>query len=156
MQTTQSRFTVGDYVIEPLLNRITSPQGITVIEPKVMHVLVCLARAPGEVFTKDALIEEVWEGTVVTDYVVSRSISQLRKIFDDSFKAPAYIETVSKTGYRLIAPVSLKETVATTAFETAQYGDSHPRSADSIELVPGITPAAAPPETAQKTNWAWM
>ena len=134
MQTTRGRFIVGDYIVEPRLNRITGPQEISVVEPKVMHVLLCMADQPGEVLTKDRLIEEVWEDTVVTDYVVSRSISQLRKIFDDSFRAPRYIETVSKTGYRLIAPVSGNE-AGSIADAIQPHGDSHPEL--EIDIVPG-------------------
>lgn len=156
MQTTRSRFVVGDFIVEPQLNRITSPQGMTVIEPKVMHVLMCLAETPGDVLTRDALIEQVWEGTVVTDYVVSRSISQLRKILGDSFKSPRYIETVSKTGYRLIAPVTIPEEDAVGESSLSRTGDSHPRAAESIEVVPTIQPAPAHLENPTKRFTGWV
>ena len=152
MQTTVNRFAVGDYIIEPQLNRITGPEGVSVVEPKVMHVLTCMATQPGNVLTKDALIKEVWEGTVVTDYVVSRSISQLRKIFSDSFKDPQYIETVSKTGYRLIAPVSFTEPGSDGSSATLPSGDSRPASAASIEVVPSINAPHKVLEPAAKTS----
>ena len=138
MQTTANRFIVGDYIVEPPLNRITGPGGISIIEPKVMHVLTCLVNQPGSVLTKEALIEEVWEGTVVTDYVVSRSISQLRKIFNDSFKSPTYIETVSKSGYRLIAPVCGDEQELARPISSVTIGDSQPELTDAIEVVPHV------------------
>lgn len=152
MRTTVNRFVVGEYIIEPQLNRITGPEGVSVVEPKVMHVLTCMASQPGAVLTKDALIEEVWEGTVVTDYVVSRSISQLRKIFSDSFKAPQYIETVSKTGYRLIAPVSLDHYESDGATTTLPSGDSRPDSTASIEVVPSINTPNVPVEPVSKSK----
>ncbi len=130
MQTTRIRFKVGEWLVEPQLNRITGPGGSTVVEPKVMHVLVCLADRPGAVVTRDELLERVWGGTVVTDYVVSRSISQLRKLFEDAHRTPRFIETVSKTGYRLIAPVTDEAPMAPHA------GDSFPECADDIEIVP--------------------
>ncbi len=48
------------------------------LEPKVMDVLVCLARHQDQVVKRDELINEVWGGTPVTDEVLSRAISVLR------------------------------------------------------------------------------
>src|SRR5262249_40818292 len=76
------------------------------VEPKVMQVLVCLAEHAGEVVPKERLIKSVWEATYVTDDVLTRSISELRKLFQDDAKEPRFIQTIPKSGYRLIAPVS--------------------------------------------------
>lgn len=70
-----------------------------------MLVLVCLAGRPGEVISKDELIRTVWTDTFVTDDVLTRAISELRRILRDDAKQPHIIETISKNGYRLIAPV---------------------------------------------------
>ena len=136
MQTSAHRFIIGDYIVDPQINRIRGPKGTEVVEPKVMHVLTCLANKPGTVLTKEALMDEVWEGTVVTDYVVSRSISQLRKVFADSFKSPKYIETVSKTGYRLIAPVSVEQPGSDGASAVPHLVHYHPESANGPKLSP--------------------
>ena len=52
-------------------------------------------------------MQEVWNGTVVTDDALSRCISELRKVLGGSPRNPQYIETIRKSGYRLIAPVTL-------------------------------------------------
>lgn len=96
---------VGDWFVEPMLNRIRLEDEEIQLEPKVMEVLLCLAKRPGKTVTKDQFKDEVWRETVVTDDVLSRCISQLRKVFDDDPKDPSYIETIRKTGYRLVAPV---------------------------------------------------
>jgi TolB-like protein/Flp pilus assembly protein TadD len=70
-----------------------------------MQVLLSLARRPGEVMTRKMLIQAVWAGTYVTEDVLTRSISELRKIFADEVRTPRYIQTIPKSGYRLIAPV---------------------------------------------------
>lgn len=115
-------FWVGDWYIEPMLNRVQSEDEEIQLEPKVMDVLLCLAQRPGKTVTKDQFKDEVWTDTVVTDDVVSRCISELRKVFDDDPEDPSYIETIRKTGYRLIASVerprsteTLTETTAGTA-----------------------------------------
>jgi tetratricopeptide (TPR) repeat protein len=73
-----------------------------------MQVLVCLAEA-GDLVSKEALMRKVWADTFVTDDVLTRSISELRKALADDPKRPRYIQTVPKGGYRLVQPVMLME-----------------------------------------------
>ena len=96
-------FWVGEWFVEPMRNRIRCEDEDIQLEPKVMEVLLCMAKRPGETVTKDEFKDEVWRETVVTDDVLSRCISQLRKAFDDDPQDPSYIETIRKTGYRLVA-----------------------------------------------------
>lgn len=70
-----------------------------------MEVLLCLSRHPGEPVTKDQLLQEVWRNTFVTDDVLKRSISELRRVFEDDARESKTIETIPKRGYRLIAIV---------------------------------------------------
>ncbi len=96
---------VGEWLVEPDLNRI-SRQGTHVsIEPKVVDVLLCLADHPGEVLCREKLIQTVWPDTFVSEEVLSYSISELRKAFVDDAKNPHIIQTIPRRGYRLIAPV---------------------------------------------------
>src|SRR5262249_41405267 len=78
---------------------------VTHLEPKAMQVLVYLAKHSDEVVSKERLIREIWPDTFVTDDVLTRCISELRGAFDDSPKDPRVIQTVPRSGYRLIAPV---------------------------------------------------
>lgn len=72
------------------------------LEPKVMAVLDCLARHAPEVVTKDQLVDEVWGRAFVSDEVIARCISVLRQRLGDDHRQPTYIETIPKTGYRMI------------------------------------------------------
>lgn len=98
-------FWVGDWFVEPMLNRVAKKEEQVQLEPKVMDVLLLMAERPSKTVTKEEFMNRVWAGTVVTEDVLSRCISQLRKTFDDDSRNPDYIETIRKTGYRLIAPV---------------------------------------------------
>ena len=75
------------------------------LEPKAMQVLVHLAEHAGEVVPKERLISAVWTDTFVTDDVLTRAISGLRRVFCDDAKAPQVIQTIPKGGYRLMAPI---------------------------------------------------
>ena len=71
-----------------------------------MQVLVCLAEHAGRMVPKDRLMSSVWADTSVGDDVLTRAVSELRRLFQDDPKQPRVIETIPKAGYRLIAAVS--------------------------------------------------
>lgn len=97
-------FQIQEWVVSPKLNSLRNNGRMVRVEPKVMQVLVCLAQSP-DVVSKEKLMQTVWADTFVTDDVLTRSISELRKVFDDDKKNPRFIQTIPKGGYRLIAPV---------------------------------------------------
>ena len=98
-------FQVGRWLIQPKLNSVTA-NGITAhVEPKAMQVLVYLAGHAGDVMPKERIIQAVWADTFVTDDVLTRAISELRKAFEDDPHEPRVIQTIPKGGYRLIAAV---------------------------------------------------
>jgi DNA-binding winged helix-turn-helix (wHTH) protein len=103
----QNSFRIGEsHHVEPSLNSVTGPAGTIHVEPKVMQVLVCLAGNAGDVVAKERLIGTVWPDTFVTDDVLTRSISELRRVFGDDAKRPRFIQTIAKSGYRLLATVT--------------------------------------------------
>lgn len=97
-------FSVAGRQVDPQLNRIAYGDRTHQIEPKIMQVLMCLAGAGGRVVTKDELRDRVWPGVHVTDDVLVRAVSELRKLLGEEDGAPV-IETIRKRGYRLLAPV---------------------------------------------------
>ena len=98
-------FEVGEWLVQPSLNRLTRNGDDVRVEPKVMQVLEVLAETPGEVVTRDTLVARVWPDVFVTDDVLHRAIRELRRAFGDETAKPAYVETIRKRGYRLIAEV---------------------------------------------------
>jgi DNA-binding winged helix-turn-helix (wHTH) protein/Tol biopolymer transport system component len=99
-------FKIGSRVVQPSLNSIVSNGTAKHLEPKMMEVLVCLAQKQGEVISKEQLIRAVWPDTFVTDDVLTRCISELRRVFRDDPKEPKIIQTIPKRGYRLVATVN--------------------------------------------------
>jgi Tol biopolymer transport system component/DNA-binding winged helix-turn-helix (wHTH) protein len=131
-------FQIGDWIIQPSVNRLRRGDQVVRLEPKVMQVLVCLAENGGEVVTRDELIARVWPDVFVTDDVLHRAIRELRRIFGDSSSHPRYIETIRKRGYRLMVPTAAvpgAEAVAASA---------------PLPVTPVAVPAAA---VAARTRW---
>lgn len=100
-----SDFQLGPWRVRPQLNSLVCDQRTIHLEPKMMGVLVYLAQCSGEVVPKEQLVQEVWRNTFVTDDVLIRCVSELRKAFGDNAGRPTVIETIPKRGYRLLLPV---------------------------------------------------
>jgi len=96
---------IDEWYVDPSTCRIRSGQRETKVEPRVMAVLCYLADRPGQVVGREELEAAVWTGMVVGYDALTSAIIKLRKAFDDDSRKPRIIETVSKRGYRLIAPV---------------------------------------------------
>ncbi len=102
-------FQVGEWRVEPDLNRISRAGVAVPVEPKVIQVLECLADSPGEVLSKETILRAVWPDTFVSDGILTYSIAELRKAFGDDARNPRFIQTISRKGYRLIAPVAERD-----------------------------------------------
>lgn len=76
------------------------------VAPTPFTLLCVLARQPGSLVTKDALLDAVWGHRFVSDSVLKTAMSDLRKVLGDAPRNPRFIETVSRRGYRFIAPPS--------------------------------------------------
>jgi DNA-binding winged helix-turn-helix (wHTH) protein/TolB-like protein len=103
---------VGDWAVEPALNQLSAAGSSVKLEPKAMSVLVYLAERPGEVVSREALLSAVWPGVVVGDDSLTQVVIKLRKALGDVPEKPAYIQTISKGGYRLVAPVVRSQAIA--------------------------------------------
>src|SRR5215470_20123502 len=96
-------FRIGEWQVSPALNQISRHGTSARVEPKAMRVLVYLAEHPG-VVNKEQLISAVWPDVFVSDDVLPGCISVLRKAFQDNARQPRVIETIHKSGYRLLLP----------------------------------------------------
>ena len=80
------------------------------LSPTPFGLLCALARHPGSLLTKHALLDEVWGHRFVSDSVLKGTISDIRTVLGDDPRSPRFIETVARRGYRFIAsPVALQE-----------------------------------------------
>lgn len=95
-------FAIGDWLFDPATRRICGPRGETRVSPKAAGVLRALAETPGQLWTRDALLERVWPNVIVTEEVLTHAIAELRQALRDDARSPAHIGTVHKGGYRLL------------------------------------------------------
>jgi len=89
--------------------RIKGLDGWNQLKPKSMEVLEYLLDHPLKVCTREEILNAVWGRSIVSDDVLSQAISELRKAFNDDFHSPSVLETIPRSGYRLLLePVTRK------------------------------------------------
>ena len=93
--------------------RLVGPHGplwcgaqVVPLPPKALAVLWQLATQAGQVVTKEALLDAVWAGTMVSEAVLTTCLRTLRQALGEDAQQPRYIATVHRLGYRFVAPVT--------------------------------------------------
>ena len=102
-----SEFKIGSILVKPQTREVIIDEESKQLQPRVMKLLCYLASNQGKVISLDELMLQVWEGMIVSDVAIHRAISVLRQCFSDNPKEPVFIETIVKTGYRLMIPVKV-------------------------------------------------
>lgn len=116
---------IGEWSVDPALGQISRDGETARLEARTMRLLLCLAEHAGEVVSIDNLLTEVWAGVTVTPDSVYQAVTSLRRQLGDDPKRPAYIATVPRLGYRMIAPVTPWSPVA------AESASSKPAAANA-------------------------
>jgi DNA-binding winged helix-turn-helix (wHTH) protein len=86
------------------------PQAIR-LRPKAFAVLNYLLEHPGQLVTKEKLLNTIWPESFVGDAVLKVAIRELREALDDDPKSPHFIETAHRRGYRFIRQIGETEPV---------------------------------------------
>ena len=94
-------FYIGDFLVEPLKGQVTGRAGSHHLPPKPIEVLLCLARAPGELVTRETLLAMVWGSGHGSPEALSHAVGEIRKALDDHADNPVFIQTLPRRGYRL-------------------------------------------------------
>jgi transcriptional activator of cad operon len=97
---------IGAWCVNPTSGQISRAGETIRIEARTMRLLLCLAERAGEVVSIDELLDQVWSGVVVTPDSVYQAVASLRRQLGDDAKEPAYIATVPRLGYRMLATVT--------------------------------------------------
>lgn len=114
-------FRLGALAVDPATRQLVRGDDRETLEPRMMQVLVALWRAQGAVVSRDDLIASCWDGRVVGDNAIHRTISRLRDIASGIGESCFRLETVSKVGYRLIALYDVGPTDASSSRATVWW-----------------------------------
>jgi TolB-like protein/Tfp pilus assembly protein PilF len=115
----------GPFRLDGADARLWRGNEIISLRPKAFAVLEYLSSRPGQLVTKDELLETVWPGTCVTDTVLKVCIREIRDALGDDAAIPKFVQTAHRRGYRFLA-------------ETSAFEQKHPDRSDKERAVAGI------------------
>ena len=99
-------FHLGNWMVEPTLDRISHDGREVRLRPRAMDVLTVLSLAAGKLVSKRDLIDTVWHTEFVSDHALTQVIAELRAALGDNAGNPSFIENIPRRGYRLVASVT--------------------------------------------------
>jgi len=99
----ESSFQIGDAVIDPKKFEIRRGKTTDELTARELKLLQLFHAHPGEVFSRDKLLNEVWGYNYYgTTRTLDQVIVQLRKKLGDSGESPRHLITVHGVGYKLV------------------------------------------------------
>jgi DNA-binding winged helix-turn-helix (wHTH) protein len=111
------------------------------LQDQPFRLLVALLERPGEVLAREDLQKLIWGDETVVDFHhgLGTAVNKVREALGDTPDNPRYIETLSRRGYRFIAPVQ-------PIVGTAPPDGQAPKQEDGTVSTSHETPAPKPPE----------
>ncbi|NVK20942.1 MAG: winged helix-turn-helix domain-containing protein [Kangiellaceae bacterium] len=96
---------LGQWHCDLTTGELSNGQTQNTLEPKTIELLSYFLNNHSKVLPKEQIVNSLWEDTIVSDEVLAKTISKLRKALNDNPKTPEFIETLPKRGYRFkVAP----------------------------------------------------
>jgi DNA-binding winged helix-turn-helix (wHTH) protein len=132
-------FQIGEWTVDRDARTLTRDAVERRVSPKAMAVLHRLVEADGAVVSRAALMDAVWPHVTVGEEVLTHAIAELRAAFG---REPKVIETVYKSGYRVLARIA----------EPAPPAKINPRSTDHIEAFAAYLAAETCAEQGGRAN----
>ncbi|MEU3168564.1 response regulator transcription factor [Streptosporangium sp. NPDC006930] len=97
----RARTTHGDLLVDRVALRALKHGTQLALAPTELRLLLFLSAAPEQTFSRQQLLEQVWEHTFYGDYrLVDACVMRLRAKIEDDPRNPRYIQTVRGFGYR--------------------------------------------------------
>ncbi len=112
----------GPFRLDPVNQCLWRGETRITVTPKVFAVLRYLVDHPGRLITQEELLEAVWPETYVQPEILRKYILELRKVLGDDPKAPRFIETLPKRGYRFLAELHEDSLASSNAGLAAPVG----------------------------------
>lgn len=104
-------FQFDGFVLDRDAYQLRRDSTLVPVEPLVLDLLALLLEQPGVVVSRDALMEQIWKGRIVSDTTISTAIKSARKVLGDTGRDQKYIRTVRGRGIQWVVPVESENLV---------------------------------------------
>jgi TolB-like protein/Tfp pilus assembly protein PilF len=76
------------------------------VEPQVFELLALLVSNSGKMVSKEALVERIWKGRVISEAAISSRIRSARQALGDDGKSQRLIRTIHGVGFRFVGELA--------------------------------------------------
>jgi len=124
----------GVYEIDPQAGELRR-NGVKIkLQEQPFQLLTILLERPGEVISREEMQRRLWPADTFVDFdhSLNAAVKRLRDALRDSADNPRFVETLSRRGYRFVAPVAGAVAIGQKAQTTPQ-----PRPLDIARWVAG-------------------
>jgi transcriptional activator of cad operon len=146
---------IGAWCVNPASSQISRNGETARVEVRTMRLLLRLAEHAGEVVSSEDLLNHAWSGVFVNQDSVYQAVASLRRLLGDDPKQPAYIETVPRLGYRLVATVSPWADPSISQTGSSRASDSE-HSAPAAPDAPTIAGPDVPKKSGPRLGTAFL
>ncbi len=127
-------YAFGEFRLDTATRLLRHQEASVGLQPKIYCLLLYFLQHPGRLLSREEIFDGVWQGTVVEDTSLRLAVNFLRLALHDQSKAPHYILTVNKHGYRFLPEVRLEYASDRKQTALLAAGSSY-RPADHIPAV---------------------
>src|SRR5687768_16052543 len=127
----QAALEFGPFRLDPVKRLLWRQGELVAVAPKAVDLLLALVEQAGDVVGKQELMDRVWPDSFVEEANLSVNVATLRKVLGERADGEPYIATLSRRGYRFVAPVKKLGRVQLAVLPFRSIG---PESADGPYL----------------------
>lgn len=128
----------GDFEFDPTREELRESGHPVALRPQAVHLLSLLLQEPGRLMTREDIEGALWApGDLGHEQGINACVREIRRALGDDSRAPTFIETVPKRGYRFIAPVEAVTNVVIPTVGSDATG-ARPRSRRLVSALLGM------------------
>lgn len=132
----------GGFRLDLAREELVGPHGVRILRRKAFATLRRLLEAAPALVTLDQLLDDVWGRHAISPSAVPNVIVELRQALGDDARAPRFIETRHRRGYRIVLPVTLESATRTATGVAPRGGGTLLAALEACARQPATMPQA--------------
>jgi TolB-like protein len=126
----------GNFELDTAQQELRDAGRALAVEPQVFALLCLLVERRDRMVSRDEIINEIWDGRIVSDSAVTSRIKSLRQALGDDGKAQRYVRTIHGQGFRFTGEVTTASHVIIAPGADVPVEPAKPSSRPSIAVLP--------------------